>query len=279
VEQPSGAESFPPDSLQDFGDDNMNILHRVLAGLYVGLFFSALSVAQMPKGVSSNGVDDSMKGWKPVCVLPSCNPGGSGIPTATSQTIHHVKPSKDGYSMKVSITGPQYSNALWTYIAGANDSATSFSTTLRVYPTNKASVAGSFEFDLFDFSKSTGTEFMWGSQCNQVNRLWQIFDQLHGRWMNTAVACSLAPNKWHSVRWDVHRVSGDTNRCSGRPCMYYDTLTVDNVPHPVNAKYPAGPLPNGWNGAVGFQVQIDIGQTGSNVTIDEYLDLADFSAI
>jgi hypothetical protein len=56
-------------------------------------------------------------------------------------------------------------------------------------------------------------------------------------------------------------------------------LTVDNVVHPVNTKYPAGPLPKGWSSAVGFQVQIDIGQTGSNVTIDEYVDLAYFSAL
>jgi hypothetical protein len=263
-------------------EDNMNIGHRVLAALSIGMFFSTLSVAQTPvasKEVSVRGVDDSMKGWKPVCVLPSCNPGGRGIPTATSQTIHHARPSKDGSSMKVSLSGPQYTNALWTYIAGVDDHATSFSMSLWVYPTVKASVAGSFEYDVFDFSKSTGIEFMWGSQCNQVNRLWQIFDQLHKRWLNTSVSCSLAPNKWHSVRWDVHRVSGDTNRCSGKPCMYYDTLTVDNVAHPVNAKYPAGPLPRGWTSAVGCQVQIDIGSTGPNVTIDEYLDLADFVAI
>ena len=181
--------------------------------------------------------------------------------------------------MEVSITGPEYSNALWTYIAGADDSATSLSTSLWVYPAGKASVAGSFEFDQFQFSKSQGIEFMWGSQCNQVNGLWQVFDQLHGHWMDTAVKCALKPNHWHHVRWDVHRVSGDTDRCSGKPCMYYDTLTVDGVVHPVNAVYPAGALPNGWSSAVGFQVQIDIGSTGQGVTIDEYLDLADFWAM
>jgi hypothetical protein len=260
----------------------MKIAHRFLAAFWITATFSSFSLSQMPSndnGISKRNVDDSMKGWKPVCVLPACNPGGIGIPTATSQTTSHPSPSKDHDSMKVSITGPQYSNALWTYIAGSDDSATTFSTNLWVYPGQKASVAGSFEFDQFSFSKSTGTEFMWGSQCNQVNHLWQVFDQLHGRWVNTAVRCSLAPNKWHHVRWDVHRVAGDVDRCSGRPCMYYDTLTVDDVVHPVNVKYPAGPLPGGWSSAVGFQVQIDIGATGSPVTIDEYLDLADFTAM
>jgi hypothetical protein len=257
-------------------------MHRVLAGFYIAVFFSVLSAAQVPfdaEGISALNVDDSMKGWKPVCVLPTCNPGGSGIPTRTSQTIDHVSPSKDGDSMEISITGPENSNALWTYHAGADDNATSFSMSLWVYPSDKASVAGSFEFDQFNFSKSTGIEFMWGSQCNQVNHLWQVFDQLHGHWINTTVPCSLAANKWHHVRWDVHRVSGDTDRCSGKPCTYYDTLTLDGVVHPVNAVYPAGPLPNGWSSAVGFQVQIDIGATGSPATVDEYLDLADFSAL
>ena len=35
----------------------------------------------------------------------------------------------------------------------------------------------------------------------------------------------------------------------------------------------------GWSSAVGFQVQIDIGSTVLPVTINEYLDLADFSAL
>jgi hypothetical protein len=260
----------------------MKIARRTLAALFIGVFISAMCVAQTSAGskeISDRNADDSMKGWKPVCIKPACNPGGQGTPSATSQTIGHRNPTKDGHSMKVSITGPKYSNALWTHDAGAYDNATSFTLSLWVYPTGQASVAGSFEYDLFDFSKSTGIEFMWGSQCNQVNGLWQVFDQLGGQWMNTAVRCSLSPNRWHHIQWDVHRVAGDTNRCSGKPCMYYDTLTVDNDVHPVNAKYPAGPLPGGWSSVVGFQVQIDIGLTGSPVTVDEYIDLADFTAM
>jgi len=61
--------------------------------------------------------------------------------------------------------------------------------------------------------------------------------------------------------------------------MYYDTLTVDHHVYAVNAKYPAGRLPGGWSSAVGFQVQIDIGLTKAPVTIDEYIDLADFNAM
>jgi hypothetical protein len=260
----------------------MNMVRRVLLVMYVSVFFSALSVAQtQPQAdeVSVYNVDDSMKGWKPVCVLPRCNPGGSGIHIKTSQNAGHLSPSVDGGSMKVSVTGRSYTNALWTYVAGRDDSATSFSMKLWVYPTNQASVAGSYEFDQFDFSSSTGVEFMWGTQCNQVNHLWQVFDQLHGHWMNTSVPCALAANQWHHVHWEVHRVAGDTDRCSGMPCMYYDTLVVDGTMYAVNMKYPAGHLPGGWSSSVGFQVQIDIGATGSPATVEQFIDMADFTAM
>lgn len=260
----------------------MKIVNKVLVGFCVGLLFSALSVAQTEPNseeVSASHVDDSMSGWKPVCVLPTCNPGGSGRPTKVSQTIDHPSPSKDGDAMELLLAGPSYTNALWTYKAGADDSATSFSMTFWVYPTGAASSAGSFEFDQFDFSSSTGIEFMFGTQCNQVNKLWQVFDQLHGHWMNTNVSCSLPANQWSEVRWDAHRVSGDTNRCDGMPCMYYDSVTVNNSVHPVNVSYPAGHLPHGWSSGVGFQFQIDIGSVHSPVTVEEYIDLASFTAM
>jgi hypothetical protein len=259
----------------------MKIVHKVLVGFYVCLLLSAFSLAQSPndQDVTSYDVDDTMSGWKPVCVLPTCNPGGENRPTAVSQTIDHHSPSKDGDAMEFLLAGPRYTNALWTYRAGADDSATSFTMTFWVYPTASASAAGSFEFDQYDFSSSTGVEFMFGTQCNQVSKIWQVFDQLHVHWMNTGVGCSLPVNQWTEVQWNAHRVSGDTNRCDGMPCMYYDSVTVNGHVYPVNAKYPAGHLPHGWGSAVGFQFQIDIGDVGSPVTVEEFVDLATFKAI
>ncbi len=106
----------------------MKIVHKVLVGFYVGLLFSAFSLAQTPNDqeVTSYDVDDTMSGWKPVCVLPTCNPGGENRPTKVSQTINHSSPSKDGHAMEFLLAGYKYTNALWTYRAGADDSATSF---------------------------------------------------------------------------------------------------------------------------------------------------------
>src|ERR1700688_3165805 len=80
----------------------MKIVHKVLVGFYVCLLFSAFSLAQAPDNqqVTAYGADDTMGGWKPVCVLPTCNPGGQNRPTKVSQTIDHSSPSKDGDSME-----------------------------------------------------------------------------------------------------------------------------------------------------------------------------------
>jgi len=224
-------------------------------------------------------VDNSLHGWKPVCILPQCNPGGSGIPTATAQTVGNANPSKDGNSMMVSVSGPSYTNALWTQISERNDARVRFSLSAWVQPSQNADRAGSFEFDIFQFASSTGVEYMWGSQCNQANHLWQVFDQLNGRWVNISVACSLTANQWNYIRLNVHRgPTGDVS-CEGMPCMYYDSLTVNGVIYAVDVKYPAGPLPRGWSSANGFQVQIDIGRTDQDVTVNEFIDEANFSTL
>lgn len=140
-------------------------------------------------------------------------------------------------------------------------------------------VAGQLEMDLFQFSSSTGIEYMWGSQCNQVSHSWQVFDQLNGHWENIAVPCVLNANQWNYVRWDVHRVVGDTSDCSGMPCMYYDRLAVNGVVYAVNAKYPAGHLPTGWSSGNGFQVQIDIASTSRDVTVSEFFDEMNYSTL
>src|ERR1700677_3370206 len=69
--------------------------------------------------------DDTLTGWRAVCVLPSCNPGGVNAPAATNQTINNASPSLDGDSMFISITSPSAgnSNALWSYIPSAVDTA------------------------------------------------------------------------------------------------------------------------------------------------------------
>jgi hypothetical protein len=239
--------------------------------LIVLLLLTAAAAAQQT-GAAFLNVDDSLQGWKPVCILPTCNPGGSGVPTATEQTVDNATPSTDGNSMKVSVTGPSYTNALWTHIAERDDSRTHFSLSTWIQPSENANLAGSFEIDLFQFSSSTQVEYMWGSQCNQENHIWQVWNQQAHSWVNTLVPCDLIANQWNYIRWNVHRVDREES-------MYFDSLTINDVVYAVNVKYPAGKLPDGWDSANGFQVQIDIGSTDHDVTVDEFIDEMNFSTL
>src|SRR5277367_1892222 len=93
--------------------------------------------------ILQNNLDDHRPGvyppwgWKPVCVAPACNPGGNPAgPISTSQTIDNSYPSLDGESMLLSITAPSQAdgtNALWTYVAGAQDDITVSAFDIQVY--------------------------------------------------------------------------------------------------------------------------------------------------
>jgi hypothetical protein len=253
------------------------------------MLFAVLLTGPAFAQVYQNNIDDQKlgvyppRGWELVCVDPACNPGGNVAgPTSTSQTIDNPVPSLDGDSMMFSITAPSQSdgtNALWTYIAGAEDDITISSFDIEVYIGENGDKAGQLEYDQFDFSVSQNTEFMWGSQCNQAAGVWDVFDQQHLAWVATNVPCALSGSTWHRIEETVHRTKGDTGKCSGEPCEYYDTLIIDGVVHNLNLVYGASPLPNGWRSAVGFQIQIDALPNADGATIVEYLDEANYSAV
>lgn len=250
--------------------------------VFLGLCCSGL--AQQP--LAAINADDSLGnyltgvGWKPVCILPACNPGGLHPPAATSQTINHPVPSKDGESMLLSITSPTNgnSNALWVYLAGSLDTATTISSDFWVYLSANSKSAGQFEFDNFLFSTSLNTNFMWGMQCDQLdNKKWQVWNyQAANKWVDTTIPCSLSPRTWYHIQVAEHRVAGDTNHCGSRPCIYYDRLTINGTVHTLNISEPAAVLPAGWASVVGFQFQMDVENVSTTVT--ENLDLASFSA-
>lgn len=218
-------------------------------------------------------------GWKPVCVLPLCNPGGSGIPTATSQAIV-ASPSLDGAATKFSVTGPAYTNALWVYIAGVNDPATYFVADYELYISSPSfALAQAFEIDMFDFSVTDNVEYMMGTQYNRVLGLWQIWDASTG-WVNTSVTVAPTSGGWTHIQQQAHRIPGDLTH------VYYDFIVINGVTHwysgtvGVPMTGAAATLPGGWSSAVGIQYQIDIAAAGSGGTpVEMSIDKAGFKAL
>lgn len=246
---------------------------------------------------SATNADDTLASgsspgdWKPVCIETACSPGGSGVPTATSQTINNASPSKDGESMYMSVSAnnsSSYTNALWVNVAGNCDTCTRVNTDFSVYINEVSSYAGSWEFDTYIFDKTNGYKNMWGRQC--VNGgYWQI-DSDFG-WTNTNVACSFTVG-WHHIQFFGHRVIGQTGGSQGYGYNYYDGMIIDGTTYNwtagcgissgvnYNAGYcstPAEAYPSGYTQSVsGFQFQLDAAPNASAVTMDEYLDEANY---
>lgn len=237
--------------------------------------FAFLLCALPAMGQTVTNFDDTLTGWGS-CGL-SCA-GGTGNATAHSQTINNASPSLDGAAMQLSVTGPvlsggQTTNYLWYFNAGANNSATAFTSTWHVYVPSTALIQ-ELEFDTKQFAG--GHRWFWGSQCNPGG-VWQIWDQLHGAWVTTSVACTLTAATWHTIVWQVHRVQGDISCASSQPCDYYDSLSVDGIdvtPGGGFTPQPSGPSGDADN--TGTDTQIDLNSTGGTAT--EFLDQLHFAA-
>lgn len=257
----------------------------VIKNLVVVFLFCCSAIAQTR---SYANIDDTLTGWS-LCVIGTCSgggtPGGTGTPTSTIQSINNNPPSLDGASMQLSMVAPSAApngtNMLWTKKVGANDSALSLSFDVWIWISANGALAGQFEFDQFIFSQTDNIEYMFGTQCDQLGGVWDTWNQNTGAWVPRTTPCSLSYSTWHHIQETSHRVLGDTNVCSGKPCMYYDTLIIDGVLQSGYADVqPAGTLPGGFTSNVGFQYQFNIKPAGtSGASVAEYLDEANFSFI
>lgn len=224
---------------------------------------------------TGTGIDDTATGWD-ICYIGTCpgggTPGGIGVPTATSGAgnINNAVPSLDGASMLFSqTTSTSNTNVLWTYKQPTTcDLCTNLETDSHVYLGSNSSQASSFEFDQFVFSTGRNTNFMCGSQCNQVNGLWQFWDSSSG-WVNSSLSCSLSYSAWHEIDEKCH---------TGNGTVTYDSITIDGVVTNLGITHNAATLPSGWTTAVGTQYQIDIGTITGSQTVTENLDEATFTA-
>lgn len=234
--------------------------------------------------VTQNNIDDDTPGawpahstgWKVVCIIGACGggtPGGTVAPTSTSQTINNTTPSLDGESMFLSLASPSgmastdNAEALWTYIAGVDENATNFQTTVHIYPGANIARANAVEMDHFSFSTSRSEEIMMAHEC-VLGHFWQVWNGQTANWVNTTLACSGATSlpalTWTEVVFNDHIVSGDLTDCSGFTCMHFDSITINGTVYPINMLEPAQVLPAGWASGVGMQFQMDIPYNGGS---------------
>ena len=129
-----------------------------------------------------------------------------------------TRPSVDGASRDFYISGSAYTNGLWWYKVGINDRASNFKMDFWLNVTSDTQHAQALEFDVFQLNKqitqfATGTEFMFGTQCNYAAGVWDVWDASHYKWSHTRVACNhFTPNNWYHIALNFHRGSPDQSR-------------------------------------------------------------------
>jgi len=203
-----------------------------------------------PLGATTFTQIQQMSGWQ-WCNDPACA-GGSGQGTYWMAQFQS-DPSMSGASMELYNSGA-WANALWYQkLGGGHDSATNLIFDFYfMVDSNAAGAAQALEFEPFQFVN--GYNYMIGSQCNIGAGVWDIWDELHGNWIHTNIACKgFTPNAWHHIQWYAQ-----TNHSN--QTYHYVTLIVDGAAYTVDKTYSAKYL--NWNSNIGVQYQLDVNGTG-----------------
>ena len=215
-------------------------------------------------------------GWGS-CVI--CAGGVADGTASIASSPFITKPSVDGASRDFYINGSAYTNGLWWYKVGINDRASNFKMDFWLNVTSDTQHAQALEFDVFQLNKqitqfATGTEFMFGTQCNYAAGVWDVWDASHYKWSHTKVGCKqFTPNNWYHITLNFHRSSPDNYE-------HYDSVAiaqfdsrgklVSNKTYNWNIVFPSAALPAGWGEDMGLQFQMDIANAGASMT--EYVD-------
>jgi hypothetical protein len=243
----------------------------VLAVL-LGLIANAVAATTYSNIDNAQNLDDGATGWG------WCTDCAGGLNQATSYSMYWGQsPSvsaSSGGSTEFFISGPQYSNALWWYKLGPDNSATNFKLAYwMTVDVQASSYAQAIEADVFQFV--AGREYMFATQCDYTlgydKGVWDTWDQSSGKWMNTKIPCpGLIPGDWYYVTWTMHRTADQK--------IVYDKLTVahynstanrllGNSTYNVNRTASSGPLPAGWGDQLGVQFQLDLNSKGGQYPV------------
>jgi hypothetical protein len=243
-----------------------NMLYRLILLL---VLTSAFTVGQTTYSNidEKTNLDNGTQGWG------SCTACAGGVANATAYPMYQFQqPAVDSNgSAEFFISGPAYSDALWWYKLGPNDGASKF--TFDYWLTvdqNAASYAQALEFDVFQFVNNQ--RFMFGTQCNYVAWVWDIWNEGNHVWVHTSVPCAgFVAGHWYHFTWSFHRGTG-----RGDKRIHYDSLKIteydsDHVTlisgpttYTLGLTAVPGPLPSGWGDNLGVQFQSDLNSLGGS---------------
>lgn len=257
-------------------------MKNIFAVVGILLFISALGWSQVKtysKIDESVAVDNGASGGIGWGSCVTCAGGGPTASGSIASSPFITSPSVDGASRDFYISGSPYTNGLWWYKVGTNDAASNFRMDFWLNANSNTQYAQALEFDVFQFNKqikqfSTGTEFMFGTQCNYAAGVWDVWDSNNHKWVHTKASCNhFKANTWYHVTLSFHRTPKDNYE-------HYDSLMIvqfnnngsiaNKYNYNWNLAFASSALPAGWGEDLGLQFQMDIANTGANMT--EYVD-------
>ncbi len=216
-------------------------------------------------------------GWGDCGNCAGGNPSSVGFAFGQSPTL-------DGNgSIKFDVTGGHYSNGLFWYKVGSQDSESNFLWDFYFYLSSDTFSDGqAIELDLFQ--SIGGKKYMFGTQCNYATGVWQAWNDVSGSWVNaipntatdqsptgTAIPCStFSTGTWHHLQYFRQRTYGGW--------LQYGNATLDGVTTQWNITAPPANSTT-WADVLGIQHQLDTnGSFSGSVTLTEWADKDDLTA-
>jgi hypothetical protein len=240
------------------GTHTVEVVAEDTAG-YIATSTIQVNVAQQEPGLSNI---QNMSNWLSCsALLASGSTCAAGLGVAASTlTQHQSNPSLDGSAAKFSLGGSHaYSNELYWNPFGGGNSVTHFTLDLYFY-INEGAAPQALEFDVNQ--AFGGTRWTFGTECdfNQTGK-WNVWDDLHGMWMPTFVACDHFPsNTWIHLVWNFERVGNQ---------VHYISLSVADSSYNIDTYYTAEPNWYQEEIDVAFQMDGNYQQQAYDVWLDE----------
>jgi hypothetical protein len=233
------------------------------------MFLSAFSWAASSHTFSNinqlTNLDNGTTGWGS---CSSCA-GGENVTTDFAMYFDQASPSLDGTSLEVFVAAPAslpYSNVLWYYKVGPNDTYNTFQFNFAYTVNQEAMNAQALEFDTFQFIG--GQNYTFGTQCNFATNQWNIFNHATPKWIPLSISCKPVAGNWYRVTWNFTRTTSGMLTYQSFEVQQYNSTgkrLLSQQFYTVNLTEGSGPAPAGYADNLGVQFQIDLGPNGGMV--------------
>jgi hypothetical protein len=200
---------------------------------------------------------DQKSGWAH-CSDCAANPSDPTPPLASwSFSQWQNTPSKDGSSMKMSISGSTpYANVLHYIKFGDKSAYRNFIWEFWIYGNSDMNNAQNLEFDLWQ--SVSNRKYMFGTQCNYWKKIWQGWDETLNKWIDTSIPCPKFPTgQWTRVKWYFQR-TWDSK-------LHYVSVTVNNTTYKVDRYWPS--KSTSWANSSGIHFQQDMNGSAADYTM------------